>query len=104
MKELRQKVKDARKQYAIYKPRAHEYQRTFLGNLAQDYANRDDNGKDAAHYLQILIHQEDERQAFQRIHFSLKPPRSGVSRVEIENDNGTITLVCDKEGIEKEIA
>ena len=31
-------------------------------------------------------------------------PRNGVNRVEIENDNGTRTLVCDKEGIEKEIA
>ena len=27
-----------------------------------------------------------------------------MNRVEIENDNGTRTLVCDKEGIEKEIA
>ena len=60
--------------------------------------------KHTAHHLRILIHQEDEKQAFQRIHFSLKPPRSGVNRVEIENDNGTRMLVCDKEGIEKEIA
>ena len=104
MKELKQKVKDARIQYAIHKLQAHEYGRTFLGKLAQDYADRDDNQKDAAHNLQVLKHHEDERQAFQRIHFSLKPSLSGLSRVEIENEDGTRTLVCNKEGIKKEIA
>ena len=103
VRELKNNVKEARRQYVLYKPRVHEYQQTFLGNLAKDYADRDENRKDAAHHLPILIHQEDKRQAFQQIKFSLKPSRSGVSRVEIENDNGTRTLVCNKEGIEKEI-
>ena len=51
VQEVKKKLQEAKKQYKLYKPQAYEYRRTFLGNLAQDYADRDEHGKDAAHHL-----------------------------------------------------
>ena len=67
-------------------------------------AERDTTGKTAEQHYRQLIHQEEDKSAFQRIKFSFKQPRTGVSRVETDNEDGTRTLICDKEDIERKIA
>ena len=64
---IRRNLKEARLHYRQYKPQAAADIRAFLGQLAQDYADRDDQGHDADHHLRKLQREEDERAAFQRI-------------------------------------
>ena len=102
--ETKAKLKCARKEYKLHKPRAWEEQKTFLGSQANDMAERDTTGKTAEQYYRQLLHQEESKSSFQRIRVAFTPPRSGVSRVETDNEDGTRTLICDKENIEREIA
>ena len=75
----------------------------FLGQLAQDYADRYEHGKDIKHHVQYLQHAEDKRAAFQQIKYALKPMRSSVNRVQIENDDSMQRIVSNKEEMEEEI-
>ena len=102
--EVKEKLNLSKIQYKRFKPSAAETRKTFLGQLAQDYADRDEGGKDKEHFLRQLIHHEDEKASFQRIGSVLKPARSSVTRVERENEDGSRTIICDKEAMEKEIA
>ena len=81
-------MKQAKLHYKQFKPTAAEERKSFLGQLAQDYAERDPNGKDKEHFLCELIHQEDERAAFRRIKSVLKPSRNSVTRVEKDTEDG----------------
>ena len=101
--ETKEKLKQAKLRYKIFKPTAAEERKSFLGRLAQDYADRDPNGKDKEHFLRVLIHQEDERAAFRRIKYVLKPARTSVTRVEKDNKDGQRILISDKETMEREI-
>ena len=101
---VKAKLKAARKEYKKYKPRAWEERRTYLGKQANNMAERDDTGKTAEQYYHQLLHQEEEKFSFQRIKVSFKPPQEGVSRVKKDDNDGTRTLLCDKEEIERKIA
>ena len=98
------KLKAAHQEYKTYKPRAWEERRTYLGKQANDLADRDDTGKTAEQYYRQLLYQEEDKSSFQRIKISFKPPREGVNRVEKDNEDGTRTLICGKEEIERKIA
>ena len=104
VKMVKDNLRDARKEYKLYKPRAWEERKTYLGKQANDLAERDVTGKTAEQYYRQLIHQEESKSSFQRIHMSFKPPREGVNRVEKDNEDGTRSLICEKEAIEQEIA
>ena len=80
--------------------RAWDNRRNLLGTQANNMADRDSTGKGSEYYYCQLLQQEEERLVFQRIKYAFKPAKEGVSRVEIENDNGTCNLICDKERIE----
>ena len=101
--EIKQRIKTAKLQYKRFKPTASEERRTFLGKLAQDYADRDGDGKDKEHFLRALIRQEDEKASFGRIRIAMKPARSSVTRIEKENSDGTRQIVSDKHEMEMEI-
>ena len=104
IQDTKEKLRQAKLQYKRFKPTAADERRTFLGQLDQDYTDRDEGGKDKEHFLRQLIHQEDEKASFGRIGHVLKPARSSVTRVEKENADGTRTLISDKTKMEKEIA
>ena len=97
-------VVKAKRIYKHYKPLAWEERRTYLGAQANELADRDEPGKGSEYYYWQLIQQEEEKQSFQKIQYTFKPAREGVSRVEVKNeDGGTRDVICDKDRIEQEI-
>ena len=97
-------MKEANKIYKKFKPRAYSERRTYLGELANDIAERDPNNKNAEHHYQQLARKEDKRASFGRIKYILKLARAGVNRAELENEGGNRILITDKNGIEEAIA
>ena len=90
------------REYAEFRPKAHEFRQTHLGRIADELAERD--GKKAESHFRNLIQREETKTKFRRIKTAERRLQGGgISRVE-KDENGIRITITDKEEIENEIA
>ena len=95
-----QHLKNSHNNYKKFKKQADAARITFLEDLAQAVADRDD--KDKWKVYRQLRHREEQRSAGRRMRAALgKTIKGGIKRVEIISEDGTTMEIITKDGIEK---
>jgi hypothetical protein len=101
LNQIDEEIEAASRAYCHFRPKAHEFRQTYIGNLANEIAL--DNGRDPEVVFKELTHREQVKEHFKNIKRKEKRgERYGVDRVDIETEDGLQTLV-NKEQIEEEI-
>ena len=101
LQQIDEALEDAAMAYSKFRPKAHEFRQTYIGNLADEIAW--DKGRDPEIVFKELTHREQVKEHFKNIKRKEKRgQRYGVDRVDVETEDGLITLV-NKEDIEEEI-
>ena len=89
-------------EYAEFRPKAHEFRQTHLGQIADDLAGRD--GKKSRNAFQEPTSTRRNKTKFRRIKIAERRSQGGgISRVE-KDVNGLQITITEKEEIENEIA
>ena len=90
------------KAYNEFRPKAHEFRDSYLGRIAMELEDKD--GTSAEIHFKQLRQQERQKEQARRVKFSEgRAVRSGVKKVDIRTENGTLKTVHDKEEIEQAI-
>jgi hypothetical protein len=101
LEEAQAKLESSKRQYWEFKKHARSSRDTFLEQQSKAIAK--DKGQDASNILKQLITRERQRESSRRIKYTLgKLKGGGVTRVEVETEQGTIREVTTKIGIERE--
>jgi hypothetical protein len=101
LQQIDEEIEAASMAYSKFRPKAHEFRQTYIGNLADEIAW--DKGRDPEVVFRELTHREQIKEHFKNIKRREKRgERYGVDRVDVETDEGLKTLV-NKEEIEEEI-
>ena len=94
--------KEASQAYNAFRPKAHEFRSTHLGNLAQEISV--DTGREASIVYQELVNAENTKRHYKNIKRKEKRAgRYGVDRVDVPGANGNLTTLVNKGDIEKAI-
>ena len=102
LKEALSSLNKSYKEYDDFRPKAYEFRDTYLGRIANEMAERGKHG--AEMYYKQLLQQEKQKEQARRVRRSEKQPqRAGVVKVDVEQDDGTLITIHDKEEIEKAI-
>ena len=90
------------KEYAEFRPKAHEFRQTHLGQITDELTEHD--GRKAEMHFRNLLQREETKTKFRRIKTAEKRSQGGgISRVEKDVNMVRITIT-EKEEIENEIA
>ena len=100
LEEAEDNLKESRQQYNQFKKRANSARKSFLEDLAQAVAVKEDRDKTSV-YKQ-LIHREEQRAAGRKMRAALgKTIKGGIKRVEVISEDGSTKEIITKDGIEK---
>jgi len=95
-------LKASYKDYNEFRPKAHEFRDTYLGRIAMELEDKD--GTSAEHHFKRLRQQERQKEQARRVKFNEgRANRSGVKKVDIQLEDGTMRTLHDKEDIEEAI-
>jgi hypothetical protein len=98
---IREARREASEAYSPFRPKAHEAQNTYLGNLAQEKAI--EAGRDYEDVYKEMKHAQCTKKHFKSIkRKERRGERYGVDRVDVPGENGLETLL-NKEEIEEAI-
>jgi hypothetical protein len=102
MKEAEDSLKISYAKYGDFRPRAHEFRDTYLGRIASEFAEKDQ--KSAEWHFKRLQQQEKVKEQARRVKASEgRGGRAGVTKVDIEQEDGSMTTEYDKEKMEEAI-
>ena len=92
-------LRQSYKAYNEFRPKAHEFRDSYLGRIAMELEDKD--GTSAEIHFKQLRQQERQKEQARRVKFSEgRAVRSGVRKVDIQLENGTLKTIHDKEEIE----
>jgi hypothetical protein len=100
LEEAKRKLQEITSKYWTFKNSAKEVRETFLEGKAAAIAV--ENNQDKLVVIKQLIRREKQRESERRIKYTLGQIRGrGITRVEVEAQDGTIREVTMKVGIER---
>jgi hypothetical protein len=100
LEEAQERERDAYSEYWDFKKIAHQARLTFLEEKARNLSA--ESNTSASNILKQIVRREQQREASRRIKVTLKKIRkSGISKVDIEHDNGVFEELTTKRSIEQ---
>ena len=88
--------------YNKFRPKAHEFRDTYLGRIAMELEQKD--GTSAEVHFKRLRQQERQKEQARRVKINEgRAVKSGVKKVDIQLEDGTMKTLHDKDDIEKAI-
>ena len=95
-------LKQSYQAYNNFRPKAHEFRDTYLGRMAMEYEEKD--GTAAEVHFKRLRQQERQREQARKVKYNEgRAARSGVKKVDVQLENGTMKTLHKKEEIEDAI-